>query len=133
MTKKDSRTGQTNTWTEYQIGPTKCFGGDVTQIKNFWALDGGWGILYSILAQMLGEWLMDVFDVTFGITKQIHYDTSKTEPRGCSPLRGDYEELKPCCGSTDFWTKENIEFNTEEGKCANPKGCADPKEDKYDC
>ena len=42
VTKKDRKTGRTNTWTEYQIGPTKCFGGDVTQIKNFWAREG-WG------------------------------------------------------------------------------------------
>lgn len=82
-----SITQGSDTWTEYRIGPTQCWGGNINEIPDFWASDDP--------AKL-----------------QIAYDTSKTNPKYCAFKRSDYERFRPCCGSTQFWTAQGVTLNT---------------------
>ena len=63
-------------WTEYRIGPTNCWAGNVQNIRKF-------------------------FDESFTYDYRIPYDLSKTDPPYCFPMRNDWEFLLPCCGMGD--------------------------------
>ena len=76
-----------DSWTEYRIGPTVCWHGDISQISNFWEA-GKEGV-------------------------QINYDLSKTKPSFCPFVKTDYEDFRPCCGTTQFFAAPGVTLNTQ--------------------
>ena len=68
-------------YTAYIAGPYKCWKGDLSKIKNFWDLTG---------------------------------TPTKTASYGAGPnpsSRTDYAELRPCCGSTDYYVAKGYTIN----------------------
>jgi len=93
-------TDASGTWTEYRVGPSVCWHGDVSLITNFWDTDQE------------------------GV--QIAYDVSMTDPKFCPFLKSDYEDTRPCCNpsDTEFFTASGVTLNVEDSVCASSNGCA---------
>lgn len=73
---------------KYMQGPSNCWRGDISKIPNFWDDSG----------------------------RQANYDNSKTKTRYIVSQRSDYEALKPCCGSTDYYTTSGFTLNLIENQ-----------------
>lgn len=39
-------------------------------------------------------------------------------------MRNDYEQVRPCCGMTEFYAEPGTTLNTVEDECAYTGGCA---------
>lgn len=94
-------TNSDTTYTEYHVGPSICWGGNINNISNFW----------------------DPNVVKSDGTQQVNYDMSKSNPKYCPRGRSDYEQLRPCCGSTEYYVEDCGAINTKDGECASSNGC----------
>lgn len=72
---------------KYMQGPSGCWRGDISKIANFWDDSG----------------------------RQANYDNSKTPNRYVVSQRRDYDSLRPCCGSTDFYVTGDTKLNLIDG------------------
>jgi len=82
-----SEVDTTGSFIKYMQGPSNCWRGDITKIPNFWDNSG----------------------------RQANYDNAKSATRYVTAQRTDYELLKPCCGSTDFYVTGITKLNLIEG------------------
>jgi hypothetical protein len=69
-----------DTFTEWRIGPSVCWYGDIENISNFWQTEDD----------------------------QVHYDRSKSAGGGYQPVEdNDADQLRPCCSSTRYFSNSD--------------------------
>ena len=84
-------THRSYTWTEFRLGPTHCWHGDINNIPHFWERTDS----------------------------QANYDLSRLSPNFCPVSRSDYEDIRPCCGMTEYHAEPGLTLSTVRGECAN--------------
>lgn len=81
-----SEVDTSGSFVKYMQGPSGCWKGDITKIANFWDNSG----------------------------RQANYDNAKSPSRYVVSQRSDYESLRPCCGSADYYVTGEVKLNLLE-------------------